>query len=120
MGGYWVAIPGYHNASGTLVPQEAHNDYLELLASGGIIGAAIGIWFCLLLFKRTWSSFRSPSRFRRAASFGAALGIVGVGVHSLFDFGLHIIVNALVFIALIVIATTDVKDEDTLDGKVMS
>ena len=46
MGGYWVAIPGYHNASGTLVPQEAHNDYLELLASGGIIGAAIGIWFC--------------------------------------------------------------------------
>jgi len=73
MGGYWVAIPGYHNASGTLVPQEAHNDYLELLASGGIIGAAIGIWFCAVLFKRTQTSLRSPSRFRRAASFGAAL-----------------------------------------------
>ncbi len=120
MGGYWVAIPGYHNASGTLVPQEAHNDYLELLASGGIIGAAIGIWFCALLFKRTWISFRSPSRFRRAASFGAALGIVGVGVHSLFDFGLHIIVNALIFITLMVIATTHMKDEDTLDAKVTS
>jgi O-antigen ligase len=107
MGGYWVAIPGYHNASGTLVPQEAHNDYLELLASGGIIGTAIGIWFCAVLLKRTWTSFRSPSRFRRAASFGAALAIVGVGVHSLFDFGLHMIVNALVFMTLIVIATTD-------------
>ena len=35
------------------------------------------------------------------------LGIVGVGVHSLFDFGLHMIVNALIFMTLIVIATTD-------------
>ena len=120
MGGYWVAIPGYHNASGTLVPQEAHNDYLELLASGGIIGAAIGIWFCAVLFKRTQTSLRSPSRFRRAASFGAALGIVGVGVHSLFDFGLHMTVNALIFITLIVIATTDVKDEGTFERKVIS
>lgn len=116
MGGYWVAIPGYHNASGTLVPQEAHNDYLELLASGGIIGAAIGIWFCAVLFKRTRTSLRSRSRFRRAASFGAALGIVGVGVHSLFDFGLHMIVNALIFITLIVIATTDLKDENRFES----
>ncbi|MGI8897564.1 MAG: O-antigen ligase family protein [Pyrinomonadaceae bacterium] len=119
MGGYWVAIPVYHDASGTLVPQEAHNDYLELLASGGIIGAALGIWFCSVLFKRTWTSLRSPSRFRRATSFGAALGIVGVGVHSLFDFGLHMIVNALIFITLIVIATTDVKDEVTFERKVI-
>lgn len=114
MGGYWVAIPGYHNASGTLVPQEAHNDYLELLASGGIIGAAIGIWFCAVLFKRTQTSLRSPSRFRRAASFGAALGIVGVGVHSLFDFGLHMTVNALIFITLIVIATTDTTEKNVV------
>jgi O-antigen ligase len=120
MGGYWVAIPSYHNASGTLVPQEAHNDYLELLASGGLIGAAIGIWFCAVLFKRTRTSFRSSSQFRRAASFGAALGIVGVGVHSLFDFGLHMIVNALIFITLIVIATIDLEDEDKLERKVIS
>lgn len=118
MGGYWVAIPGYHKASGTLVPQEAHNDYLELLASGGIVGAAIGIWFCALLFKRTRTSLRSPSRFRRAASFGAVLGLVGVGVHSLFDFGLHMIVNALIFITLIVIATTDLRDERKFERKV--
>jgi O-antigen ligase len=110
-GGYWVAIPGYHNAPGTLVPQEAHNDYLELLASGGIVGSAIGIWFCTALFKRARTGFRSPTRLRRAASFGAVLGIVGVAVHSLFDFGLHMIVNALIFMTLIVIATTDFKDE---------
>jgi O-antigen ligase len=107
LGGYWIAIPGYHKASGTLVPQEAHNDYLELLASGGIIGVAIGMWFCAVLVKRATISLRSANRFRRAASFGAVLGLAGVGVHSLFDFGLHMLVNAVIFIALVVIATTD-------------
>jgi O-antigen ligase len=115
LGGYWIAIPGYHNAPGTLVPQEAHNDYLELLASGGLIGVAIGIWFCALLFKRAMTSLRSSNRFRRAASFGAVLGIVGVGVHSLFDFGLHMIVNAAIFIALTVIATSNFEKESSLD-----
>jgi O-antigen ligase len=105
MGGYWAAIPAYHDASGTLTPQEAHNEYLELLASGGIIGAAIGVWFLLVVLNRIRSNLRSPNRFRRAARYGAVLGLVGVAVHSLFDFGLHMLVNALVFAALIVIAT---------------
>jgi O-antigen ligase len=116
MGGYWVAIPSYHNASGTLVPQEAHNDYLELLASGGIVGVVIGIWFCAVLFKRARASLRSPNPFRRAASFAAVLGIVGVSVHSLFDFGLHMIVNALIFMTLIVVATIDMNEESRFDN----
>jgi len=37
--------PCLHDASGTMTPQEAHNDFFELLASGGIVGAAIGICF---------------------------------------------------------------------------
>lgn len=105
MGGYWAAIPAYHDASGTLTPQEAHNEYLELLASGGIIGAAIGAWFLFVVFSRIRSNLRSPNRFRRAARYGAVLGLVGVAIHSLFDFGLHMLVNALVCAALIVIAT---------------
>jgi O-antigen ligase len=117
LGGYWIAIPGYHNASGTLVPQEAHNDYLELLASGGIIGIALAIWFAVVVFKRVRRNFQSSNRFHRAASFGATLGIAGVAVHSLFDFGLHIIVNALIFVALIVIATTELKEENSFAAK---
>ena len=34
-GGYWIGITAYHNASGLMTPQEAHNDYLEILSSGG-------------------------------------------------------------------------------------
>jgi len=106
MGGYWAAIPTFHDASGTMTPQEAHNDYLELLASGGLVGLALGVWFAVVVFKRTRENLRSPNRFRRAACLGAAIGIAGVAVHSLVDFGLHTIANALVFTTLIVIATS--------------
>lgn len=106
MGGYWAAIPGFHDASGTMTPQEAHNDYLELLASGGVVGFALALWFAVIVVKRTRENLTAPNRFRRAACFGASIGIAGVAVHSLVDFGLHTIVNALVFTTLIVIATS--------------
>jgi O-antigen ligase len=105
IGGYWMAIPAFHDASGVMTPQEAHNDYLELLASGGLIGFSVGIWFVILLYRRIRENLRAANRFRSAACFGAALGILGVAVHSLVDFGLHTFANALVFTSLIVIAT---------------
>ncbi len=107
MGAYWAAVPGLHDASGAWTPQEAHGDYLELLASGGLIGCAIGVWFLSAVVKKTRITLQSPNRFRRAACLGAAIGLAGVAVHSLVDFGLHVIVNALVFTTLIVIATSE-------------
>ena len=107
MGAYWAAVPAYHDASGTLTPQEAHNDYLELLASGGLVGFAIGVWFLIAVVKKAKTNLGSRNRLRRAACLGASIGIAGVAVHSLVDFGLHMIVNALVFTTLIVIATSE-------------
>ncbi len=112
LGGYWAAIPTYHEASGLQTPQEAHNDYLELLASGGLIGLAIGSWFLFVVFRRIRDNLQSASPFRRAACFGALLGIIGVAVHSLFDFGLHLIANALMFAALVMIATHREENEN--------
>ena len=110
-GGYWIAITAYHDASGTLTPQEAHNDYLELLASGGVVGFALGVWFAMAVYRLTRENLKSASRFGRAASLGATLGIAGVAVHSLVDFGLHMMVNALVFIILVMIATARTGSE---------
>jgi O-antigen ligase len=107
MGAYWVAVPAFHNASGALTPQEAHNDYLELLASGGLVGLAIGIWFLVAVAKKAKANLGSSNRLRRAACLGACIGIAGVAVHSLVDFGLHMLINALVFTTLIVIATSE-------------
>ena len=111
MGGYWTAVPGYHDASGSMTPQQAHNDYLELVASGGIIGLAIFVWFVVVLFKHAGANLQSADNFRRAAAFAALIAIAGVAVHSLVDFGLHRMANAMIFAALVVIATGKVTRE---------
>jgi O-antigen ligase len=106
LGGYWIGITAYHDASGLMTPQEAHNDYLELLSSGGVIGLALGIWFVVTVIKKTRENFLDGSGYMRAVKFGAILGIAGVAAHSLVDFGLHIMTNAVVFLTLIMIVTT--------------
>ena len=111
LGGYWTAITAYHNASGILTPQEAHNDYLELLASGGVVGFALGVWFAMAVYRLTRENLKSGSRFGRAACFGATLGITGVAVHSLVDFGLHMMANALIFVILVMIATARIESK---------
>jgi O-antigen ligase len=110
-GGYWAAIPKYHDASGEYVPQQAHNDYLELLASGGVIGFAIFVCFVFIFLRRARETLRRGGAFRRAASAGALAAVFGVAVHSLFDFGLHMTANAALFVALVAVTTADV-DED--------
>lgn len=103
-GGYWIAIRKYHDASGEYTPQQAHNDYLELLASGGLIGCALVIWFLAVFVRRAHKSLRAQDAYCRAATLGALTGIFGVLIHSFVDFGLHITANAVIFCALIVIA----------------
>jgi O-antigen ligase len=107
LGGYWIGITAYHDASGLMTPQEAHNDYLELLSSGGVIGFALGVWFVVAVARRARQNLIEDVGYMRAVRFGAILGIAGVAAHSLVDFGLHIIVNAVVFMMLIMFATTE-------------
>ncbi len=102
-GGYWVAITEYHRGSGEASPQEAHSDYLELLASGGLIGLAIGAWAVFAFVSTARREVYGNDPFLRAAKFGALAGIVAVGVHSLVDFGLHLTINAAIFMVLVVI-----------------
>jgi O-antigen ligase len=111
MGGYWAAIPTYHEGPGTMTPQQAHNDYLELAASGGIAGLIIFAWFAVIVLKNTRANLRSGDRFRRDACFAALIGIVGVAAHSIFDFGLHKMLMAMLLTALIVIATSNAGTE---------
>ncbi len=117
IGGYWTALPQYHNASGKMTPQQAHNDYLELLASGGVIGVLLGVGFVFLLVKFARSSLSSPDPFRRAACFGALAGLFGISIHSLVDFGLHIPINALLCLTLVAIATVNGRTKEGNQGR---
>ena len=109
LGGYWIAITAFHDASGNLTPQEAHNEYLELLSSGGVIGLAIGVWFAVMVIRRIGLVLHHDRSHIRAVRFGGILAIAGVVVHSLVDFGLHMMSNALIFMVLIAIATVSIN-----------
>jgi len=103
LGGYWAEIPVYHDASGVLSPQQAHNDYLELLASGGLIAAAIFVWFVFALVQQCRKALQTFTGFQRVIAFGSIIGIFGVALHSLIEFGLHITANAFAFVILLAV-----------------
>jgi O-antigen ligase len=112
--GYSVAIPQYLKSSGERTPEQAHNDYLELLASGGLVGAGLGLWFFGIFKRLAKVRLLEATGFHQALSCGALAGLFAVAVHSFFDFGLHITVNSLVCAGLIVLA---VKIADNCPGE---
>ncbi len=108
--GYSMAIPSYLNSSGEWMLEQAHNDYLELQASGGLVGAALCLWFFASFVTVARQRLRAAPPFLQAIRCGALAGLFAVAMHSLFDYGLHITINTLVCAILVVLA---VKSFDT-------
>lgn len=104
LGAYKTAISRHFRPVNEWRPEQAHNEYLELVAGAGVVGAVLGLWF-LVIVGRELKQRLSEDAFRQVVSLGGAVGLVGVAVHSLVDFGLHVMVNTLVFAVLIALAT---------------
>lgn len=116
-GAYSTAITEFTGiGGGTSSLQQAHNEYLEVLASGGIIGAIFVVWFVIAVVRKAWKHLLSANAFRYSTCLGALAGIFAVSIHSFFDFGLHITVNALMFTLLVVIATAGYPRENAGKG----
>jgi O-antigen ligase len=114
LGGYWAEVPLYHDASGVLTPQQAHNDYLELLASAGIIGLILFCWFAVELFRISRKALGTFTGLQRVLAVGAMIGIAGVAFHSLVEFGLHITCNAFIFVMLLaLLSLSPIKQRHT-------
>ncbi len=117
-GGYETAIPEFsYNFSGGESLRQAHNDYLEILASGGIIAAVLVVWFLIIMTRKIVAQLRARSSFRYSTCLGALAGLFAVSIHSFVDFGLHITVNALVFTCLVVIATANCSSQPTMSSE---
>ena len=107
-----MVYTGYDSRSGLYRLEQAHNDYLQVLSDGGIIGALLGLFFVVNLFRMGFTRRDSRDEFRRGVATGAMAGCFAVLVHSFFDFTLHTPANALLFLVLAALATMNGRVED--------
>ena len=113
LGSFGVIYTRYDSRNGLFRLEQAHNDYLQTLADGGIIGGILGLWFIVILFRRGFARRETHDHFRRGVVTGALAGCFAVLVHSFFDFTLHTTANALLFLTLSAVATQDSSVDQT-------
>ena len=111
LGSLGVIYPRYDSHNGLLRLEQAHNDYLQTLSDGGIIGGALGLAFIVILFRHGFAQRETDDKFRRGVATGALAGCFAVLIHSFFDFTLHTTANALLFLILAALATQDSRVE---------
>ncbi len=73
----------------------AHNDYAQLLAEGGVVGALLALGAALLLAGTLLKGYGRAGTRGRLMAAGLALALLAVAVHSLFDYSLHKPANGL-------------------------
>lgn len=83
----------------------AHNDYIQFAIEYGLIGGLpLAAFVLLALWRAMQALWRRDSLFRSGVGFGAAMGIIAIGIHSSTDFNLQIPANAATFVTLCAIA----------------
>jgi O-antigen ligase len=112
---FGVAFTGYDTWNGNNRVEQAHNEYLQILADAGIVGFACVAAFIYLLFKYSLSAIEAAADnvYRKSAARGALAGCFGILIHSFFDFPLRTPANAFFFLLLTVIATVSIPNWKT-------
>ena len=103
---YGVAMLGYQTHGLDLRAVEAHNDYLQLAAEGGLmVGAPIVLAAGVFVreVRRRFREGRDDTR-TRWLRVGAVIGLGAVGAQALVDFSLQMPGNAMLFALLMAMA----------------
>ena len=117
LGAFGVVYTRYDTRNGLYRLEQAHNDYLQVFADAGIIGALLALSFVAWLFYKALQRARTRDDFRRGVALASLGGCFAVLVHSFFDFTLHTTSNALLFLVLAALATMDNRVEDPVAAK---
>jgi O-antigen ligase len=96
LGTFVDGLPPHKTGAGGLLVEHAENDYLEVLAEGGLLAACLALAAIGLL---AWTLQRRPAeggrRWARTLFQGAAAALISAGLHSVVDFNLRIPASAL-------------------------
>jgi O-antigen ligase len=105
-----VAMSRYDTWNGTFRIEQAHNDYLQILAEAGLLGLGCVLVFIFLTFKKGLENIKfSEDRLCRGISVGALAGCSGIFIHSIVDFPLRTPSNMLIFLVLAALATVSIS-----------
>jgi O-antigen ligase len=100
-----VVYPQFRSFYTNFFVNEAHNDYLQLLAEMGLLGFGVMAWFLVLLYRRALSKIGNwTSDVSGAVTLACMLGSIGILVHGLVDFNLQIPANAALFYVFCTVA----------------
>ncbi len=78
----------------------AHNDYVQLLAEGGVVGAVLVISAAALFIIALRKQVPSASPEGKLMVGGLCVGILAIALHSVVDYGLHKPGNAFLLVCL--------------------
>src|SRR5262249_20397186 len=89
-----MAVYGRNDEHGTAF--EAHNDYLQLIAEGGLVLSAAVTAFLLIVIRQIRGRLRQcvPGSVEYWTRVGAVIGLVAIGAQEAVDFSLQIPANA--------------------------
>jgi O-antigen ligase len=80
----------------------AHNDYLELAAELGVLGALLLLGLVLSLAVRAFLVWRGRRNAQaRALALGGIVSLAGAGLHAFTDFNFHIPANMVLFTVIL-------------------
>jgi len=98
LGTFPTVYPQFRSFYTNFFVNEAHNDYLQLLAEMGLLGFGTMVWFVIVLYRKALAKIGNwTSDVSGAVTLACVLSCTGILVHSLFDFNLQIPANAAIF-----------------------
>lgn len=120
IGAFAAAYTPYDTFNGIERVEQAHNDYLQILADAGIIGLILAGFFVFKLFQTGFKNYKTDNLFRRGIAVGALTGCFSILVHSIFDFVLHTTAISVMFLtlaSLLVISGREFEDDEKIYEK---
>jgi O-antigen ligase len=112
LGAYGTAYTKFDESSGLDRVDQAHNDFLQTVSDAGIVGLVLGVMFLYLIFSYGRRGVKIENDYRRGLAVGAFAGVLGVLIHSLFDFVLHTTAISLFFLTVLALLVCTLRKYD--------